>query len=53
MCSSLVWRNVLLKYENRIKYKELYDKEQKIYTDFFFFIINFFALKELSPTIFP
>ena len=52
MCSSLVWRNFLLKYEHRIKDKELHDKEQKIYTDFFFIII-IFALKELSPTIFP
>ena len=37
MRSSLVWRNFLLKYEHRIKDKKLHDKEQKIYTDFFYY----------------
>ena len=41
MCSSLVWRNFLLKYEHRIKDKELHDKEQKIYTDSFYFFFHF------------
>ena len=45
-----MWHNSLLKYEHRIKDKELHEKEQKIYTDFFF--ITIFALKELSLTIF-
>ena len=27
VCSSFVWRNFLLKYEHRIKDKELHDKE--------------------------
>ena len=36
MCSSVVRRNFLLKYEHRIKDKELHDKEQNIYTDFIF-----------------
>ena len=52
MCSIFVWHNFLLKYEPGIKDKELYDKEQKIYT-VFFIIIFFFALKEFSPEIFP
>ena len=39
--------NSKLKYEPRIKDKELHDKEQKIYTNFFYFYI----LKELSPKI--
>ena len=37
MCSSLVWRNVLLKYEHHIKDKKLHDKEQKTYTDYIIF----------------
>ena len=31
----VIFRNVLLKYELRIKDKELHDKEQIIYTNFF------------------
>ena len=41
---NLSFRNFLLKYEPRIKDKELHDKEQKIYTTFFYF----YVLKELS-----
>ena len=41
-------RNFLLKYERCIKDKQLYGKEQKIYTNFFYF----YVLKELSAKIF-
>ena len=45
---SLSFRNFLLKYEPHINDKELHDKEQKIYTNFF----HFYVLKELFSEIF-
>ena len=42
---NLSFRNFLLKYEPRIKDKELHDKEQKIYTNLFYF----YVLNKLSP----
>ena len=38
----------MLKYEPRIKDKELQNKEQKAYTNFFYF----YVLKEFSPKFF-
>ena len=45
---NLPYRNFLLKYEHRIKDKELFQNEQKIYLNFFYFYI----LKKLSPKFF-
>ena len=65
MCSSLVWRNFLLKYEYRIKDKEIHDKEKKYtqisFFNYFFrfkrtFIYNFsinFWQKEILKEIMP
>ena len=41
-------RNFFFKYEPCIKDKKLHEKEQKIYTNFFYF----YVLKELAPKIF-
>ena len=43
---NLSFRDFFLKYEPHIKGKQLHDKEQEIYTNFFY------VLKELSPKIF-
>ena len=45
---NLRFRNYLLKYEARIKEKEVHAKKQKTYTNLFYF----FVLKKLSPKIF-
>ena len=45
---NLPFRNFLLKYELRIKDKEVHDKDQKINKNLF----SFKVLKELSPKIF-
>ena len=45
---NLSFHNFLLKYEHRIEDKELHDKEQKKYTNLFYF----YVLKELSPKVF-
>ena len=44
---NLSFRNFLLKCETRINDKDLHDKEQKIYTNLFYF----YLLKERSPKI--
>ena len=41
---NLSFRNFLLKYEPRIKDNELHGKEQKIYTNFFYFHIFYFDI---------
>ena len=45
---NLPFGNFFLKYEPRIKDKELHDKKQKIHTNLFYFYI----FKELLPKIF-